>query len=205
MTQDMGDNNSTPDTNDTIQEQLKIMLASLMQTDKQALTKLIKQEVKQKAEPLIKKAKQYKRVKQTIICLHCSSKLEETFCLSKSESKLYIDEMGNACQLVYEDADEDVCLQTYAVSCSSCASAIKRWSREELEHRYISILMSCGIHAFSQEKKIKLQTYNADKAIQLYGDGVPDYCIGCTMLDEEAMKCRRIAGCKKADKEIKDE
>jgi hypothetical protein len=87
------------------------------------------------------KVKEYKACNKKVICSHCKNSYIVPVTLTPSERTVIMNKDGSITTIKYEQIDTDVEVKTYTSHCNDCAEYIRKLSREDLEKKYIELLL----------------------------------------------------------------
>jgi hypothetical protein len=86
--------------------------------------------------------KSYTTVIKDYECLCCHTKFQVKYDFLKGEETTCFDKQGQVHIVRLTGKEGEITLQCFASRCDRCKDVIKGWSREHLEHAYISIINS---------------------------------------------------------------
>ena len=192
---------STSDSMPSKEEMIAILLQAMGESDeaKSAITAMVRDASKQ--AKVAKQVKQFKRVTVITHCLHCQAASSREVTLQPDERRYLVDEEGDTYTI---KASEQTTYDTYTASCERCPSTVSRWSRTELESRYLTLLERAGHTLFTHTKQAKSlpppaptpASTSTSTSMRIWGD-VPHTCQQCWMYDGEMNVCRKLECCDK--------
>lgn len=94
-----------------------------------------------KQKKLTVKVKEYKVCNKKVICTHCHNSYIVPVTLTPSERTVIVNKDGSMTTIKYEQIETDVEVKTYTSHCNECAEHIRKLSREDLEKKYIELLL----------------------------------------------------------------
>ncbi len=111
---------------------------------------ILKKEQKLEAEEKPIKAppvKQYITVHKIVTCLHCGYTYEKTRQLSSKDYTIVVDRDGTFKEITFVNAspNEIVTVKHHVAQCHRCVEMVKGMYREELEHRYLTLLNKLSV------------------------------------------------------------
>ncbi len=191
-------------------EDLNSLLVELMSkletADASKLLKDVeKEEAKRSIPPIKKSCRQYKEANVVRTCLHCNVSSNTTVRLTKSESKLFVDEEGNPFEVKYEDLDKKVCIYTYTSYCEDCETIVRTWDEKEIRRRYLDVMRRIGFLLYRDRKEynaiVKTSILVVDPVNNRWEDEdlVPNACFSCIMFDVDKLTCRSLEECSKIE------
>ena len=108
-----------------------------------------------KKETIHHSVKNYVNIEITTMCITCSHKEVRTVLFSKKESISFVDKVGNAHVVNFNNIDTPTAITSYTTSCSSCREYLKALEREALEEMLLDYckIASISWSLYNKEKR----------------------------------------------------
>jgi hypothetical protein len=119
------------------------LLLRAAQRNPSIMKEIMRQDKEKAAKPkhLSIYVKEHRTCNKKVICKHCHNSYIIPVVLLPSEKTVIVNKDGSMTTIKYEQVDADTEVKTYTSHCNECEEYIKKLSREDLEKKYIELLL----------------------------------------------------------------
>jgi hypothetical protein len=97
--------------------------------------------------------KEYTLVSKCYKCITCNSSFIVEYKMEKHEQTSIINEDGSVCTVTINGREKSLTFNCFCSICPNCKVQVKKWTREELEQKWLALIASCSFREKREAKQ----------------------------------------------------